>query len=62
VRRSERAERRRDALRLAVVQIRKLKAATLGVSLHFFQRIAQVGVTKLIQSDGQRIVGRNRHE
>ena len=31
VRRRERAERRRDALRLAVVQIRELEAATLGV-------------------------------
>ena len=57
VRRRERSVSGRHALRVAVEEIGKLVASTLGVQLHVFERIADVGIAELIQPYRQRIVG-----
>ena len=61
VRRGQHSVRGRRFLRLAVVKIRKREFLVLGPDLHVLQRIAQVGVSQLVESHRRGVVGRNRH-
>jgi hypothetical protein len=47
---------------LAVIEVREVELFVVRPNLHFFQRIAQVGIAQLIEPDRLRIVRRDCHE
>ena len=59
--------RRHDAvglgrlLGLAVVEVGIGVVVILRADFHFVERVAEIGIAELVQADGRRVVGRDRH-